>query len=153
MDLFQQLLYDLGTELDLPLHIDKNGACKLLVDEKLPVQLEMHPDGKRLLIWIIISELPPGKFREEVLKIALRLNGVYNELGIYAYIEKTNSLAFYTYQVAEKLKGLSLAELLAKLIPYAKEWQEAIARGLLAPAKYLTTFKESAPPYTPLKNR
>jgi Tir chaperone protein (CesT) family len=149
MDLFQQLLFDLGAELDLPLHIDSNGACKLLIDEKLPVQLEMDPDGKRLLIWIVIGELPPGKFREEILKITLRLNGIYNELGRYAYIEKTNCLAFYTYRIAEKLKGSSLADLLVKLVPYAKEWQESLARGLLAPAKYLIT----SIPTSPLKNR
>ena len=43
MDQFQELLWDLGELIQLPLHVDKNQACKLIVGERLEIQMQMDP--------------------------------------------------------------------------------------------------------------
>lgn len=144
MDRFQQLLWDLGELIELPLHIDKNSACKLLLDEKLEVQLEMDSDGEKLLIGAFLGELPPGKFRENVLKDALKVNHLIHPYSTLAFMEKTNTLILYQYLMANELSGETLVEHLNVFIEEAEEWRAAITNGQSAPAKYHT--HEALPP-------
>lgn len=144
MDRFQELLWDLGELIELPLHIDKNNACKLLLDEKLEVQLEMDVDGERLLVASFISEIPPGKFRENVLKEGLKMNNMYHPFGSFAYLEKSNSLILHQYLQTDSLSREKLVEHLESFIEEAEEWRAALANGSAAPSKYQS--QEHKPP-------
>jgi len=144
MDRFQELLWDLGELIELPLHIDKNNACKLLLDEKLEVQLEMDVDGERLLVASFISEIPPGKFRENVLKEGLKMNTAYHPFGSFAYLEKNNTLVLHQYLQTSNLSREKLVEHLETFIDEAEEWRAALANGSAAPSKYQT--HEHKPP-------
>ena len=147
MDRFQELLWDLGEVIELPLHVDKNNACKIVIQEKLSIQLEMDSSHERLLAAAFISELPPGKFRENVLKEAMKTNNSYHPFGIFAYIEKINSLILYHYLMADQLNGEKLADFLELFIEEAESWQSAISMGTPAPPQHLKPDKEQPPPF------
>jgi len=136
MDHFQKLLWDLGEVIKLPLHVDKNNACKILLNETLEVQLEMDTDEKQLLLIAFISEIPPGRFRENVLKEALKANNLDHTQGLFAYFEQENYLILQKYLQADLLSGQKLAEYLEPFIIEAEEWRTALAAGLSVPSKY-----------------
>ncbi len=142
MDRFQELLWDLGKEINVPLHIDKNNACKIMIAERLPIQLEMMNHDQLLVVtWIV--ELPPGRFREDVLKDALKANSHYQSTGHFAYIEKNNMLALYDLLDTNRITGESLATFLECFYQEAESWQAAITNGTTAPAHHTN------PPLTP----
>ena len=141
MDFFQELLWDLGEIMELPLHIDKNHACSILFEEKLPIQIEMDPYGEKVIIAAFLAELPPGRFRELVLKESLKVNRIYHPFGFFAYVEKNNMLILHQFLSVRELNGQKFAEFLEIFIEEAFTWQEAIASGQAAPRSYLTTHQ------------
>ncbi len=144
MDKFQELLWDLGEIIELPLHVDKNHACNLLLDEHLEIQMQMDSHGENLLICSFIADIPPGRFRENVLRDALKVNSIYHPFGTLAFYEKKNFLILHQYLPAEKLNGEKLATYLEPFIEEAEEWRKAITSGATAPIKYHST--DSKPP-------
>ena len=144
MDRFQELLWDLGELLELPLHVDKNHACNLLLDDKLEIQLQMDSHEENVIIWAFLHEIPPGKFRENVLKDALKVNGEFHPFGSLAYYEKKNMLILHKFVPAETISGERLMEKLENFIEEAEEWRSAIERGGTSPLKYHSA--DSNPP-------
>ena len=147
MDRFQELLWDLGALIEVPLHIDKNHACRLLLDETLPIQMELSEERGELLIGAFLGEIPPGRFRENVLKESLKVNGAAHPFGTFAYIDKINTLVLHTFLPAETVSGETLAAFLEGFIAEAKTWQEAISSGQLAPSHHLKTYDKHPSPY------
>ncbi|MCB1107234.1 MAG: CesT family type III secretion system chaperone [Chlamydiia bacterium] len=136
MDRFQELLWDLGELVNLPLHVDKNHACTLLLDDRLEVQLQMDKHEENLIFWAFVHEIPPGKFRENVLKDALKVNAEPHPFGHLAYYEKKNMLILHQFVPAEKLSGSELLEKLESFIEEAEEWRSSLDQGGTSPAKY-----------------
>ena len=148
MDQFQELLWDLGEIIEVPLHIDQNHACRILLDEKLAIHMEMAEERDELLIGAFLSEIPPGRFRENVLKESLKVNATHQPFGTFAYIEKINTLVLHTYLALEPLNGEKLADFLEGFIAEAENWHEAISNGQMAPADYLKTHGGQPSPYS-----
>ncbi|MCB1116766.1 MAG: CesT family type III secretion system chaperone [Chlamydiia bacterium] len=136
MDKFQELLWDLGELIELPLHVDKNHACNLLLDEKLEVQMQMDQHEENLLICAFLADVPPGRFRENVMKDALKVNADYHPFGTLAFYEKKNLLILQQHLPVEKLNGEKLSQVLEQFLEEAIEWQQAINSGSSAPTKY-----------------
>jgi len=136
MDQFKQLLWDLSERIDLPLHVDQNHACTLLLDETLEIQMQMDSYEENLLICAFLDRIPPGKFRENVLKDALKVNGQYQPFGSLAFYEKKNRLILQQFLPVQTLSGQILYEHLEILIEEAEEWTKALANGQSAPTKY-----------------
>ena len=67
------LMQGLGQLLQIDLREDFNQSCTLNMDG-IKVQMELDSPGEFLLLMTFISELPPGQFRETVLKEALKVN-------------------------------------------------------------------------------
>lgn len=144
MDKFQELLWDLGELVQLPLHVDKNQACNLLLDENLEVQMQMDKHGENLLVCAFLGEIPPGRFRENVLRDALKVNGQYQPFGSLAFFDKKSLLILHQFLPAETLNGEKLNEHLEVFIEEAEEWRRALASGSTAPIKYHSV--DSKPP-------
>ena len=144
MDKFQELLWDLGEYIKLSLHIDKNNACSLLLDETLEVQMQMDKNEENLIICAFLGTIPPGRFRENVLKDALKVNGRYRPFGSLAFYEKKNMLILHQFLLAEKLNGEKLVEHLEVFIGEAEEWRSALVNGATSPIKYRRV--EAKPP-------
>lgn len=148
MDRFQELLWDLGELIEVPLHVDKHHACRILLDEKLTIQLQMDPNGVDLMVIAFLYEIPPGRFRENVLKESLKQNAFHHSFGTFGYIEKINVLALHQFLPAENLTGESLGDFLEGFISEAENWRSALANGQAAPMEYLKTHGDQPSPYS-----
>lgn len=143
---FLEILYKLSHETGLKLYPDSNEACKLLVGDNCYVQLEMDITGDYLLIVSVITEIPLGKFREEVLKHALVANNVeYPYYGHLCYIQKTNSLALYDALLIRTLTGESLLNYIKIFTEKVETWKKAITSGRPGPNVLKTTTTTNIP--------
>lgn len=129
MDRFEEILSELGNLLGTTLHPDKRGACKLNVNDILHVQIEMQPEKERLLLACMICEIPPGKFRENILKDALRANWPFPVHGTLSYSEKNNKLCLFEFLSLENLSGQKLLDNLNAFIAKADSWRVGVEQG------------------------
>ena len=139
IDQFEALLKDLSPLVGTALHIDKTGGCKLSVNHSLHVNLQCDPKDRRLLMASFIGEIPPGKFRENLLKDALRANEASPFHEVLGYSERNNQLALFSYTSFEYLSADKLYQQLKQFVAKANEWKVAIETGntshLLIPTK------------------
>ncbi len=131
MNRFEELLKELGMEYSLSLHPDPHGMCQLNIEGILHVQLSCEEEKERLLIACFICETPAGKFRENILKAALKHNYLYPLGAILSYSEKNNQLTLFQYIPLPSLQGKKLAQTLNLFIAKAKEWRAAVETGNL----------------------
>lgn len=123
---FQELLQQLGKILRLPLHIDKHHACSI---QMLPLIVQLQPDlpQEKLFLFSKIIELPPGKFRENILFEALKANALPDpRAGIFSYIAATNHLVLYQIYPFSILNGERLANFLGGFFEIASSWHKKI---------------------------
>ncbi len=139
-DSFSILLEELGKELQLSLVPDKYNACSLVIPP-LTIQLELDSNQENLFLFSKIIELPPGKFRENVLAAALVANGLRDpRAGIFGYFAPTNHLTLHQSYPLKILKGENLAGLFGAFFELAQSWYESIHRGQPSP------MSSSSPP-------
>lgn len=144
MDRFETLLWDLGEITQLPLHQDKHRACTLLLEGKLKVQLQMEQSGKHLIACAFLGEIPPGRFREEVLKEALKVNHRFHPFGFFAFYEQKSQLVLHQLLLEEGLSAECCLQEIELLIEEADEWRLALEAGQTCPIKYRSV--EGPPP-------
>jgi len=135
MDRFANLVEELADALNTDLYIDGNDLCALMIDERIPLQLEMDERKERLLITAIVAEVPPGSYRETLFQECL----IHNDhppprLGIFSYLERNNQLILFEFLQIKELTGEDLATYLNAFIPKVTEWKEAIERGAPLPS-------------------
>ncbi len=133
-DQFEQLLKELGTIFQLSLHTDKSGACTLLIPPELAIQLQLDASQERLFLFSKLIVLPPGKFRENVLREGLKANAAPDPLpGCLAYLSSTNHLVLFQSYPLFILNGKRLAGLFGGFFEMTDSWRKAIERGQTAP--------------------
>ncbi|MCH9617396.1 MAG: hypothetical protein SP4CHLAM5_08480 [Chlamydiia bacterium] len=131
---FEVLIEELAEMLDAPLYPDINSVVVVLVEGKVKVQLEPDKRGDFFLIGAYIGELPPGKFREHILKDALKVNfNACKNLGILSYTAKHNTLMIHRKIHLEALTVDKLIEAIKHMTCRAKKWQEAMDSGHTSP--------------------
>lgn len=134
IDRFQEILQHLSEELNLDLIPDRNHACAIQVKQGLIVQLESDAEQENLLMASQLIDVPPGKFRENVLREALKANAKPDpRIGILSYIPKINQLVLYQTYPFEILTAERLVGLLGPFIQMAEKWRKAIDSGQTAP--------------------
>ena len=142
-DRFQELLAELGHTFHLSLKSDKRGACSILIPPELTIQLQLDGSQEKLFLFTKLAEIPPGKFREEVLREGLKANGLSDpRAGILAYLAVSNHLVLFQNYPVSILNGELLAGLFGSFLEMAESWQRAIQGGQSAPP---TTA--SSPPF------
>ncbi len=129
MDRFAMLLADLSELIAVPLHPDHHRNCLLNINNVMPVQIQEEENKERLLIAAFLGELPPGKFREILLKEALKENNLYPRVGTFCYSPRNNQLAFFTYASLPPLTGSLLADVLETFLNRAFSWKKALETG------------------------
>jgi hypothetical protein len=127
--------------LNLPLQTDRNNACAIKVKHGVVIQLQRNAAQDKLLVGCKIIEVPPGKFRENVLKEGLKANGLPDpRVGTFAYVAPINTLfLFQEYSFDLLTTGERITGLLGPFIRAATDWKLAIERGFPAPTPSLTT--------------
>ncbi len=137
-DPFSALLDSLGTLFGLPLEADQNNACALQIKKGLVIQLQPDDTMGKVLIASRVVEVPPGKFRENVLKEALKANGLADpRVGTFAFVAKTNTLVLFQYYPIDILNGERLAGLIMPFIDLAEQWRVAVLAGKAGPGSQL----------------
>jgi hypothetical protein len=131
---FEELLHALGKVFHLPLHVDRMNACSLRVHNELVIQLQLDVAQENLWIFSKLTEIPPGKFRENVLRECLKANGLKDpRAAILGYIANTNHLALFQKYPLNILNGERLSGLIGAFLQMADSWRTAIASGQTAP--------------------
>lgn len=134
MQSFTDLMSDLGELLDTEIIPDLNLSCCLVINESLKVQLEMSSTGEEILIGSFIVELPPGRFREEVLKDALKANYKSDvNPGVLSYVKNHNALTLFQSIQAHGISADIIYKYLSLFAERAKGWKDAINNGKTHP--------------------
>lgn len=148
MSPFLEILYKLSHLIDLKLYPDNNHACELVITDHISIQIETDPPQENLLLGCIICEIPPGAFREEVLKHALVENYTeYPLFGIFSYVEKYNALALCD---SLPLKGLHedyLLDYITVLAEKAEKWRASISNNQPGPNSLDYASGKKPPPF------
>lgn len=130
-DLFSSLLEELGKILQIPdLHPDRNRACLIKFPDGLTVQIEMDGQASQITLLSNLGELPPGKYRENVFREALKANGMPHPIhGTLAYSKKADNLVMYQRLAVKDLSGDKINLALTPFLEKARAWKEAISRS------------------------
>lgn len=132
---FQALLTELGRFLHLELHVDSVGACSLLFPSQIVIQLQFDSGQEKLFLFSKIGEIPPGKFRENILRESLKANAMRDPLpGILAYLYPTNSLVAYQSYPLFILNGERLSVFLVNFLSMVESWRTALLNGQTHPS-------------------
>lgn len=135
ISLLQALLDALGQVFHLNLRIDKEGACSILFASELIIQLQLDASQEKLFLFSKLIEVPPGKFRENVLREALKTNALADPLpGYLAYLNATNHLVLFQSYPLSILNGDRLAAFFSGFLEMAESWRKAIQEGKSSPA-------------------
>jgi hypothetical protein len=130
MSIFDQLLEDLSKEMNVSLKEDDHHTCLINFEDKIKVQVELDTTQENLIIGAVIGELAPGKYRESVLKEALKENGqLPPKIGIFAYSPKKNALVFFNKFSIQDLDTKNLLVLINEFKNKALTWKETIDQG------------------------
>ena len=130
-DQFGTLLEEISREMKIgPLISDKNNTCQIRLKTGLEFQIEMDKAHQFLIIGADLGVIPPGRYRENILREALKANGLPHPLyGIFAYSKKKNSLILFMRLNLSELTGQKVAEFLQPFTEKGLAWMRAIARG------------------------
>ncbi len=143
-DRFTELIVGLGDFLGLPLFVDKHGACLLQVHGKARIQMQMDSSQTHLLIASAAIEIPPGKFRENVLKDGLKTNDLPDpRSAILGYLPLNNHLTLHQSLPIEILDAERLAAFFGAFMTEVESWIDAIQSGRTAP----THLAPDSPPH------
>jgi hypothetical protein len=135
-DIFQTLLEDLGKTLHLSLRTDDKRACSIFFPSGLVIQLQLDDLQTHLFFFSKLTEIFPGKFRENVLCEALKANNLPDPRnGTLAYFPPTNHLVLFQKYPLTILNKETLAGLFGSFLEMAQAWHKAIQDGQPAPLK------------------
>lgn len=131
IDNFGILLEELSTVLKIdPLVPDSRNTCLVRFKEGVNIQLEPDKSGANLLIGAQLGTIPPGRYREDIYREALRTNGLPPpRVGTLAYSRQADALVLFELIPLQDLTGTKLADFLQSFRAKALTWQEALIKG------------------------
>lgn len=140
-DLFGGILQELGRILEIAdLHPDRNNSCLIKLKSGMQVQLEIDPSGRFLIVGTDLGEMPPGKYRENFFREALKANALpYPNIGIFAYSRRNNHLIFFDRLFLPEINGEKIAAFITPFSEKAALWGENLTRGDVPVASQYTT--------------
>lgn len=127
---FDRFLSKLGEAIDVDLHIDSFDGCKIAFQEGPSVQLELSMDGYSIFMVSELGELDGGRYREDLMKEALKANGLPERgPGVLAFNESNNQLMLYEQFPSDPIDPADVANKLAQFRDKAKTWSEDLEAG------------------------
>ncbi|MDN3504893.1 MAG: CesT family type III secretion system chaperone [Rhabdochlamydiaceae bacterium] len=144
---FEEMLIELGDELDTTLHADEMRVCRIEINETIEVQLEMDSTDTFLIIACQVIELPPGKFREKAVLDILRANDYLNkQVGIFSYLPKINMLVMHDKILLASINSpTDFVEYLKRFSERAYLWRQSIKGGKTHPDDSLAEPTDDSP--------
>lgn len=136
MDFFEGLLKELSSKLEVDLKPDQHQACRLLFHDTIDLQLEMDRSQEHLVVGAELGELLPGKFRETVLREALKANGEPQPIfGTLAFSTRKNQLILFEVFDIDKVNGAVLFDFLIPFTEKATLWKDGLQKGQTPPIR------------------
>ncbi len=129
--LFDSILRELSEALKIgTLESDENHSCLLRFNKECELQLEMSEESETLIIGARIGHVPPGSYRIDVFREALKSNALpFPHPGIFAYSDQADELVLFHMMPGKNLTGYKVAEALGPFVLLASQWQKAIKEG------------------------
>jgi hypothetical protein len=139
---FEILIKELGNKLGTSLSPDQRQSCLLNFSElELAVQIDLDTNADQILLGCELGILPPGSYREQMFRKALRTNAFTEiRLGILAYSEKKNALVLFKFLPLESINADQLFQKLQDFIEHVLVWRDSLKQGTLP------TIEEEQPP-------
>ena len=129
-DKWANIVEELGKVLKIALKPDKNNCCVLAFKNGSSLQMELDPRGENIILATDLGELTQGRYRENILREALKANGLpAPQCGIFAYGKKTEALLLTDQLSLDELTGEKLVEYLVPFMQKAEIWKNAIKSG------------------------
>ena len=138
--ILEDLLKNLAKDLKIPFKKEITDSYSYQINEKLIIQIEMSQKTDELIIGSFFANLPPGKFRENVLAQGLMANYILEDPSFFAFSPKKSDVFLYQSLNLEKLTSPLLQENLTSFIEKTLKWQEALEKGYVAPAEFTQTI-------------
>lgn len=129
IDHFAELIFQLGEDIDLPLHIDTKRIVSLRIDHKFSIQIEETSDQRYIQIATLLADIPPGKYRVNLFFDALRYNHLSPRIGTLSFSAKTNQLALHDFLPFASMTVERLKTYLDDFIDLASLFVQHIERG------------------------
>ena len=96
MKSYKDLIADLSEKLGIDIYPDLNNVVTLKIEKRVKIHIETDSIEEFLILGAFIEELPPGKFRENILKNALKANYLVNKKPeILSYLGRENTLILH----------------------------------------------------------
>ncbi len=149
MDIFTDLLQGLGKSFSTHLQPDRNNACLLQINKTVQIQIQVDSAEENLMLGSKVYTIPPGKFRENVLRNALQHNALPELLGAFGFIRETNTLVLFTFIYLRGKSPQMIATIIEEFLQIITSWKEAIQSNLPGPT--LITKVKSSPPILDIK--
>ncbi len=130
-DIFNAILTDLGNSLKISnLHSDQNNTCLIKLANGLKIQLELDKTGRQLIIASEIGILPTGRYRETILREALKSNGLTpKRTGIFAYSKKADKIILFEMMPLLDINNSKILDVITPLSEKALIWSTALVKG------------------------
>jgi Tir chaperone protein (CesT) family len=137
----EALLDELGKALDIPnLAPDEHETCLLRIEGNINIQIELDKDEHYLLVVCDLGEIPLGRYRQDLMEVALKMNSLPPPLyGEFAYSNKAGHFLIFDKLWMDRLSGDQLAELIHLFREKAIVWKEAIEHNEVPVISEITT--------------
>lgn len=126
---FESLLRDLGDKIQLSLESSSNNNISLKIKDN---DVVLQKDSKQpfLIISFEISEIPIGRYRENILKEALKFNAL-NQLhtGVFAFSKKDQKLILFEMLPLSDIHADQVFNIMQVLSEKVTLWKDALNRG------------------------
>jgi hypothetical protein len=144
-DMFGAILQELGHSLEISgLHPDQNHSCLIHFKNGLEIQLEIDRSGQFMVLGADLGAIPPGKYRENLFREALKANDMPHPThGTLAYSKKSDHLILFERINVHELNGEKVA---AEITPFSEKatlWSEALKNGEVPSVNQLTTSRSA----------
>lgn len=128
---FEDLIREMGNIMGIDLQPDSHFSCLLAFPaDQLSVQIDLDSSGDQILVGTQLGNVPPGPYREQIFRQAMRVNGgSLTPRGILAFSEKNNTLVLFQFLSLASLTGEKLHVFVQIFREHALIWKEALGRG------------------------
>lgn len=139
---FERVIDELALEMGLPLSIDAMGAVTLLIQSKLRVTIEPDRHEDFIILESFLGIIPPGAYRERVLKEALIYNNqVFPNGPVIGYFPQQAQLILFEKPSLIEFKVKEFAAVLTQFMNVALFWKEGLESGK---SQFVVRKKEKA---------
>lgn len=141
---FDNLIEELADKLHADLYPSVDNVVSMRIEGSIKAQIEIDRKDDSMIICLFVAELPPGKFREHILKDALKANArILENRGVLAFVGKQNSLILFQRVETESTSSDDIIQILKHLTGRAKKWIDAIDSGHASPQEELPEQKST----------